>query len=111
MTDYHSRGGKDDPRNKLYNSAAWKRTRRAVLTRDNYACVKCGRAANTVHHIIEVIELIKQGRDPLNPDECESLCAECHGSEDGRRNGSVPVERPKPNRFMNTILSKENKSL
>lgn len=100
MSDYHRRGGKRDPRNRVYRSARWRNyTRPTTLDRDDHTCRRCGAHANSVHHGPEhtLIELIALGLDPFDPDHCESLCASCHGYEDATRAQSKP---PRPNRFI-----------
>ena len=68
----------------FYASTEWRRTRKAVLARDNYICQKClreeGRVheANLVHHRIEL-------RSPngwqlrLDMENLESINRSCHG--------------------------------
>lgn len=88
---------------KLYRSAAWRRTRTVCLERDDYRCVKCRKPANTVHHKIDALKLLALGRDPLDPDECATLCHSCHGYEDGQR---AHASKPQPvNRFLTTVAS------
>lgn len=84
-----------DPRTRLYNSAAWKRTRRTVLDRDGHECVRCHQEANSVHHITPMVELLRLGRDPLDESECVTMCRSCHGLADSP---IKPAEK-KPNRF------------
>lgn len=67
----------------FYASAEWKRTRKAVLARDNYICQKClieegfVHEANLVHHRIEL-------RSPngwqlrLDMENLESINRSCH---------------------------------
>jgi 5-methylcytosine-specific restriction endonuclease McrA len=63
--------------NRAYHAKRWKKLRSAVLKRDGYACLQCGRkgertTANTVHHIIPGPE----GFYDMN--NCVSLCRQCH---------------------------------
>lgn len=66
----------------FYKSKEWENVRKAVLMRDNYLCVKCGRPAEEVHHIKHLSP--KNINDPsisLNMDNLASLCRDCHFEE------------------------------
>lgn len=66
----------------FYKSKQWQDVRQYVLLRDFNLCVRCGNAAEEVHHIIRLTP--KNIRDPLvalNPDNLESLCHDCHAAE------------------------------
>ena len=66
----------------FYKSKQWQDVRQYVLLRDFNLCVRCGKAAEEVHHKIRLTE--KNVKDPLvalNPDNLESLCHECHTAE------------------------------
>lgn len=66
----------------FYNSKEWQRCREYVLRRDNYLCVKCGRPAEEVHHIIHLTpQNIGDVSVTLNPDNLICLCRECHFKE------------------------------
>lgn len=96
MNKYDQRGGKSDPRNKLYNSATWRKLRRQVLSRDGHACRICGAPASTVHHL----EAVMDGGEQLNPDNLITACLGCHGSVDSIRNhrgGRLGNKRATPN--------------
>ncbi len=62
--------------NSFYSSARWRRARAAVLDRDGYQCVKCGKASDlTVHHRTALTV------DPslaLEPDNLVTICRRCH---------------------------------
>ena len=61
---------------------AWARLRRAVLERDGYRCVKCGRSGR-----LEVDHRIRKedgGGDEL--DNLQALCRECHGAKTVKEN-------------------------
>ena len=66
-------------RRKLYyrkvylKSKAWQKKRLAVLKRDRWACVKCGKRATEVHHLRYARRI---GREPLN--WLIAICRTCH---------------------------------
>lgn len=63
----------------FYNSKEWEKVRHAVMMRDRFLCVNCGRAATEVHHKIHLTP--KNIGDPnitLNMDNLVSLCKDCH---------------------------------
>jgi 5-methylcytosine-specific restriction enzyme A len=78
----------DEPHRKLYNTAAWRRTRAAVLA-DHPLC-SIGRvcirtygqiiAASVVHHVIPAREWIAQGNDFFDPANLAAACKACHDS-------------------------------
>ena len=66
----------------FYKSKQWQDVRQYVLLRDFNLCVRCGNAAEEVHHIIRLTP--KNIKDPLvalNPDNLVSLCHDCHAAE------------------------------
>lgn len=66
----------------FYNSREWKNCRENILRRDNYLCVKCGKPAEEVHHIIHLSpKNISDINITLNPDNLISLCRDCHFNE------------------------------
>jgi 5-methylcytosine-specific restriction endonuclease McrA len=95
-----------DTLTRLYRSSAWQCCRQEVLERDDYRCQACGQPADSVHHSpIGARELIDSGQDPADPSTCVSLCKSCHGRADSARTAaSVKAHKPKPNRFMRTVL-------
>lgn len=70
----------------FYKSKEWQIVRQQVLERDNYLCVRCNNPdklerktpADVVHHIEELKERWDLRLDPNN---CESLCHNCHNIE------------------------------
>ena len=62
------------------NSATWRRTREAVLRRDCYQCVKCGRGAEDVDHI----RPRAMGGDLYALSNLQSLCKPCHRAKSGK---------------------------
>ena len=64
---------------KFYKSKLWIKTRENALRRDNYLCVKCGKCAEVVHHVIHLnLDNVDDPSISLNLDNLISLCAECH---------------------------------
>lgn len=55
-------------------SIHWNEIRNQALARDNNSCVKCGRHAKEVDHILEIWE----GGPEFDLDNLQSLCHECH---------------------------------
>lgn len=66
----------------------WSATRKRILRRDDYRCVKCNAMATDVNHILPACK--GGGDDEAN---LESLCQRCHRSETGRQARSMQVPR------------------
>lgn len=62
-------------------SNAWRKLRKAVLKRDKYRCVDCDQPGKLqVHHIhYEGAETMT-----FTPDQCVSVCHQCHAIRHGR---------------------------
>jgi 5-methylcytosine-specific restriction endonuclease McrA len=59
------------------NTTAWlNQTRPTVLDRDGHQCQHCGAPANTVHRV-------EHGHHTTDPNDYVTLCARCHGKQDG----------------------------
>jgi 5-methylcytosine-specific restriction endonuclease McrA len=71
--------GRHDPR----VGNAYKKVRLIVLARDGYVCYYCGQDANTVDHIVS----IKNGGDPVNPENLLACCKKCNSSKGSRSQG------------------------
>lgn len=76
--EHHYHQGKQ-----IYNSSWWKRLRDAHLVKEP-CCELCARfsivtPATVVDHIIE----IKDGGDPKDPNNLQSLCRSCHNRKTG----------------------------
>lgn len=66
----------------FYRSKEWKTVREFCILRDHHACVKCGKPAEEVHHIIHLTpDNINNIQITLNPDNLICLCKECHFAE------------------------------
>jgi len=80
------------PQRKIWDSPEWKRTRRIVWQRDGHRCRHCGRHRTQLKqnekliadHIDGVQRIVAEGRDPYDPNECQTLCSTCSGEKDGR---------------------------
>lgn len=77
----------------FYNSNSWKQAREYCMMRDHYSCVKCGRAAEEVHHKKHLTP--KNINDPLitiNPSNLICLCHDCHMKEHASNEIEYPYE-------------------
>jgi len=78
----------------FYNSKLWKDTREYILMRDKYLCVKCGKPAEEVHHIIHLTpQNITDKAVCVNPDNLISLCRDCHFDEHRGEHGTGRIVR------------------
>ena len=69
--------------NAFYRSSGWKAKRKSFLDEHPF-CVMCGRPASIVDHVVP----IRQGGEPLDDDNLQSLCWSCHSRKsikDGSR--------------------------
>ena len=68
----------------LYTSSRpWRQTRLKVLNRDGYRCIECGKAGRLeVHHIQPMYKY--PDIDPLDIDNLQALCRNCHFSKHRR---------------------------
>jgi 5-methylcytosine-specific restriction endonuclease McrA len=71
--------GRQDPR----VSKDYKKIRLIVLARDGYVCYYCGQDATTVDHIVS----IKNGGDPVNPENLLACCKRCNSAKGSRSQG------------------------
>lgn len=63
----------------------WQVTRRTVFNRDDWRCVRCGRAGRLeVDHIIPLRK--NPGQDPFDVEGLQSLCRSCHMAKTSREN-------------------------
>ena len=60
------------------NKSIWKKTRIAILQRDQYTCAYCGQEATTVDHIIPA----SLGGD-AHPSNLVAACISCNSSKGG----------------------------
>ena len=58
------------------STRTWRQLRAQILYRDAYRCALCPRAAQDVHHIIQLAD--GESNDPSN---LRSLCADCHAAQ------------------------------
>ena len=67
------------------NARRWAAVRRAVLNRDNFRCVECGRAGKLeVDHIVPMQR--EPGQDVYNPNDLQAICRACHIEKSRREN-------------------------
>ncbi|HYK89799.1 MAG TPA: HNH endonuclease, partial [Acidobacteriota bacterium] len=72
---------KDDPTRRFYNSRAWRRASDLHL-RDEPLCRECAKMGrDTLATMTDHIVPIKQGGDPWNPNNHQSLCDSCHSKK------------------------------
>lgn len=73
-----------DPKyTRFYNSSDWRTLSRKRLQDDGYKCVKCGKFASEVDHIIP-IQTPEGWEKRLDYDNTRSLCVSCHNAVHGR---------------------------
>ncbi|MFT7880894.1 MAG: HNH endonuclease signature motif containing protein [Sulfurimonas sp.] len=90
---------RDKASTKIYNSRRWRdHTRPKVILRDNYRCVSCGCIGRSIDLIVDHIEEIKDGGDPYNMNNLQTLCRSCHNTktEDQKRkrdNGEISTSK------------------
>ena len=84
---------------RFYNSAAWKRTRAAVLERAGGLCEWCGEPADgrhrldVVHLASSTLELLRGAGDPLNPAILAAGHRKCHAAYAAGNLGLPPGRR------------------
>lgn len=86
-----------EQRRTVYGTAAWKRTRAAVLARAGYLCERCRAAGRTVPARLVHHKARLEVRPDLafEPDNLEALCNPCHEAEhvDERHPEALPGRR------------------
>ena len=79
-------------------TTAYKKVRLQVLARDNYTCRYCQGVADTVDHLVALVN----GGDPLSPENMASACRKCNSSKGARSaplflaRSSTPYAFPAP---------------
>ena len=81
--------------------ARWSKTRLRVLDRDGWMCVKCGKQAREVDHILP----LEQGGKIYNSPNLQSLCRGCHIEKTRGENQvkTTPIEVKKWRRFVDVM--------
>lgn len=75
---------KRDPKySRFYHSKEWKQLSRKRIQDDNYKCVRCGRIACEVDHIIP-IQTPDGWTKRFDYDNLQSLCTDCHNAKHDR---------------------------
>ena len=64
-------------------SAAWKRMRLKVLSRDGYECAYCGQAADSVDHVVPR----SKGGAMFDPDNLVACCRMCNSRKESKDSG------------------------
>ena len=92
----HSRQGKAIKMSKRHpgsrhytalNQRRWQLLRLRVFGRDDWRCVKCGKAGRLeCDHVVP----LHRGGDPYNPANLQSLCKHCHIEKTRADTGKVP---------------------
>ena len=67
------------------NARRWARVRRAVLKRDGYRCVLCGRAGRLECDHITPLQR-EPGQNPYDINGLQTLCRACHIAKTAREN-------------------------
>lgn len=75
-----------------YSKASWREIREAVLKRDNYICLRCGKKDSrpSVHHLVR---RRLGGKDEL--ENLVTLCRSCHAIEDAKQLNDLGLKRIK----------------
>lgn len=81
--DQHLR---DPQAKRFYNSPQWEATRRRHLA-ENPLCARCGKFADTVHHVKPLSELGPQRG--LLAQFLQSLCAPCHSKTEAEADAHI----------------------
>ena len=81
--------------------ARWSKVRLRVLDRDNWQCVRCGKQAREVDHILP----LEQGGPIYDMLNCQALCKKCHIEKTRGENQVKPVspEVLEWRRFVNSM--------
>lgn len=83
----------DDPFRKLYKTAAWARTRKAVLERDPLCRLarKCTERFGTAiaSAVVDHIKPVRDGGDPFDMSNLQGLCKACHDYKTATENGGL----------------------
>ena len=72
------------------NTHRWAAVRRAVLERDGWRCVECGRAGRLECDHISPLQR-EPGQDPYDPNGLQSLCRRCHIEKTRQENRREPT--------------------
>jgi len=72
----------------FYNQTKWRKFSKKYR-QNNPICVECEAKgivspAEVCDHIDGIKTILKEGRDPMDEKECQSLCHPCHNSKSGR---------------------------
>ena len=76
---HHDRGRANYRQEKLYSSKAWRRYRKAIISRRGGECVECGATPLDQHIHLDHIKPLVEGGEAFNEENIQILCRECHG--------------------------------
>jgi 5-methylcytosine-specific restriction endonuclease McrA len=85
--------GRRDPR----LTRKYKAQRLIVLARDGYVCMYCGQDAQTVDHIVPIVN----GGDPIALDNMVACCTRCNSRKGSRSQGVFLAQQSTPPAFRN----------
>ena len=78
-----------------YNNPRWRRLRRTLLARAEYAvCAMCGRASSTV--LDHIVPMTPDNPAFWRPSSLQGLCAPCHGIKTAAEDGGFGNPRRTP---------------
>ena len=78
-------------RNHAYlNTCRWAAVRRTVLERDDWRCVRCGRAGRLECDHVEPLKR-EPGQDPYDINGLQTLCGSCHIAKTAAENRREPT--------------------
>lgn len=75
----HARTRQSYRQEKLYSSKAWRRYRKAIISRRGGECVECGATPLDQHIHLDHIKPLVEGGEAFNEENIQILCRECHG--------------------------------
>ena len=84
------------------NRRRWRAVRRAVLRRDGFRCVKCGKAGRLE---VDHRQRIEDGGAEYDPDNLQALCRGCHIAKSARENRKPESpERAEWTAYLETLI-------
>lgn len=92
-------GGRHKDNAAFYNSWKWRKFAKMFREKNPY-CAHCDAEglvgpANVCDHIQGLNFLLSKGMNPLDADECQSLCHPCHNKKSGRESHGYREENNK----------------
>jgi len=65
-------------RGKIQRKKPYREWREKVLARDNHTCVMCNKKGNSVHHLIDLLEIIDKPEVLYDVNVGVTICRKCH---------------------------------